>query len=101
MAAYVLAHSGPADDEPALLARLVGEGWSGGYGWGNGPYDHYAEHVHGYDKALFCVRGSIVFTTPDGDLPLAPGDRLELERGTAHSARVGPEGVRCVEARRR
>jgi quercetin dioxygenase-like cupin family protein len=47
---------------------------------------------------LFCLRGSITFTTPDGDVELSEGDRLDLAPGTVHSAIVGPEGVDCVEA---
>lgn len=101
MAAHHTPNAGPAGDEPALLARLAADGWSGGYGWGNGPHEDYAEHAHDYDKALFCVRGGIVFSTADAEVSLGPGDRLDLSRGTAHSARVGPDGVRCVEGHRR
>jgi len=36
----------------------------------------------------------------DGDLDLGPGDRLDLEPGTDHSATVGPHGVECLEAAR-
>jgi quercetin dioxygenase-like cupin family protein len=49
---------------------------------------------------LYCVSGSIVFHTDDGDLELHPGDRLDIEPGTAHAATVGPEGVECMEAPR-
>ncbi|MGI8573902.1 MAG: cupin domain-containing protein [Egibacteraceae bacterium] len=100
MAARVRRGDGPPGDEPALLARLAEEGWSSGHGWGNGPHERYAAHTHDYDKALYCVRGGVAFETDDGEAALAPGDRLELESGTAHSAVVGPEGVRCVEAHR-
>lgn len=100
MAVRVRRGHGLGADESALLARLAAEGWDGGYGWGNGPNEQYAEHAHGYDKALYCVRGFIVFRTANGDIELAPGDRLELVRDTAHAAAVGPDGVRCVEAHR-
>ena len=33
-------------------------------------------------------------------IDLAPGDRLDLPAGTAHSAQVGPDGVTCLEAHR-
>jgi quercetin dioxygenase-like cupin family protein len=66
--------------------------------WGNAPGDRYAEHSHDYHKVLFCSEGSIVFHTPDGDVELGPGDRLDLDRGTPHAAAVGPDGVTCVEA---
>lgn len=101
MPARVRRGDAPAGDESVLLARLAEQGWSGGYGWGNGPHDRYAEHSHSYDKALYCVRGHVAFETADGEVALEPGDRLDLDRGTAHSAVVGPQGVRCVEAHRR
>ena len=66
--------------------------------WSNGPGDHYAAHEHSYHKVLFCVRGSIVFATPEGEIALAAGDRLDLPPHTRHSAVVGPDGVECVEA---
>jgi quercetin dioxygenase-like cupin family protein len=68
--------------------------------WGNGPGDTYDWHEHGYHKVLYCVEGSIVFHTRDGDFELEPGDRLEVEPGTEHAATVGPDGVKCMEAAR-
>jgi hypothetical protein len=48
---------------------------------------------------LFCVRGSITFHGRDGvDLALLPGDRLDIEPNTEHSATIGPDGVECTEA---
>ena len=70
------------------------------HGWGNGPGDRYGTHSHSYHKVLYCVSGSIVFHTPDGDVELGPGDRLELPPGTPHSATVGPTGCECMEASR-
>jgi hypothetical protein len=49
---------------------------------------------------LFCLSGSIVFHTDDGDVKLLPGDRLDLDRGTGHAATVGADGCECVEASR-
>jgi quercetin dioxygenase-like cupin family protein len=69
--------------------------------WSNGPGDRYGAHSHGYNKVLFCAEGSITFRVePEGaGYELEPGDRLEIPRGTPHSAVVGPHGVTCVEAR--
>jgi quercetin dioxygenase-like cupin family protein len=66
--------------------------------WGNAPGDTYDWHAHGYRKVLYCVDGSIVFHTHEGDHSLEAGDRLEVEAGTEHAATVGPSGCRCVEA---
>lgn len=71
------------------------------HSWSNEAGYRYAEHEHPYHKVLFCVRGSIIFHTPDGDQELRPGDRLDLAPGTRHGATVGPEGVTCMEAPRR
>ena len=68
--------------------------------WGNGPGDRYGRHRHDYHKVLFCVSGSIVFHTDEGDVELHSGDRLDVEAGTDHAATVGPDGVECIEAAR-
>jgi hypothetical protein len=66
--------------------------------WGNDPGATYGWHEHPYHKVLFCLEGSIVFHTDEGDLELTAGDRLDLEPGTRHSATVGPRGCTCLEA---
>lgn len=67
--------------------------------WSNGPHDTYAEHSHPYRKVLVCVSGSIAFRLAGGEvIRLGPGDRMELESGTRHSAVVGPDGCTCVES---
>ena len=68
--------------------------------WGNAAGDRYGWHAHDYHKVLYCVSGSIVFHTRDGDFELEAGDRLEVEPGTEHAATVGPDGVKCMEAAR-
>jgi quercetin dioxygenase-like cupin family protein len=69
--------------------------------WANEGGHYYTEHSHPYHKVLYCIEGAITFHTPSGDIELRPGDRLDLPPGTAHSATVGPEGVKCMEASRR
>ncbi len=68
--------------------------------WSNEPGYVYGEHQHPYHKVLFCIDGSITFHTPDGDIALGPGDRLDLAPGTPHSATVGTSGVTCMESQR-
>jgi len=97
MAAATTPGSATLDDATAAFAT---EGCSSPATWGNGPGDTYARHEHTYHKVLFCLSGSIVFHTDDGDLELRAGDRLDLEPGTPHAATVGPGGCRCVEASR-
>ena len=87
--------------ESDLIAAFTREGLRA-MRWSNAPGDVYASHDHAYHKVLYCLQGSIVFRIDDtGDeIELRPGDRLDIEPGTAHSAIVGPAGVTCIEAPR-
>ena len=99
MAAHVTKWEGPPPSEEELRATFGEEGLSP-EPWGNAPGDTYGWHHHGYHKVLYCVSGSIVFHTKDGDAELVAGDRLDVEPATEHAATVGPEGGRCLEASR-
>jgi quercetin dioxygenase-like cupin family protein len=70
------------------------------FAWSNAPGDRYSAHTHAYDKLLYCLRGSITFDLPQSNesIELRAGDRLELPKGTLHSAVVGSNGVLCCEA---
>lgn len=70
------------------------------YSWANGPGDTYPAHSHRYEKVLYCLSGSIVFHVDGESVELKPGDRLEVDPNTIHSAIVGPSGVECMEAAR-
>ena len=89
----------PSKAELEELCR--GEGLSSGC-WSNGPGDRYGVHSHPYHKVLYCAEGSIRFVIESmaEAIDLSPGDRLDIEPGTPHSAVVGPDGVSCVEAAR-
>ena len=100
MAARVQRCQGPPPAPDEIVAGMRSEGLEPRR-WGNGPGDTYGWHDHGYHKVLYCLSGSIVFhTRSDGDVELHPGDRLDLDPGTAHAATVGGGGVECVEAPR-
>lgn len=88
-----------APSEQSIGEKFRSEGLSPSR-WSNGPGDRYAAHSHSYHKVLYCVRGEIVFTIDGNDVPLVPGDRLEIPPQTKHSAVVGPDGVTCMEASR-
>ena len=97
MAARVAKADVQPPDRERIEARYADEGLRP-HSWGNGPGDTYSWHAHGYTKVLYCVTGSIVFHTRDGDFALEPGDRLDVDPGTEHAATVGGEGVLCLEA---
>ena len=90
--------SGGAPQSPAAVETELRNAGLAPRSWSNPPGHVYDSHEHEYHKRLVCVAGSITFHTPDGDVALVAGDRLELEPHTPHSASVGPDGVTCVEA---
>ncbi len=92
------ARSAGVSDRHEADEIFVAEGCSAPRSWSNGPGDAYGAHEHARPKVLFCLEGSIVFHTDDGDVALSAGDRLDLPAGTAHAATVGPDGCECVEA---
>lgn len=73
------------------------------YSWSNGPGDVYSAHSHSYDKVIYVVQGSITFGLPElnQSLTLKAGDRLDLPAGVVHNAKVGSEGVVCLEGHKR
>jgi uncharacterized protein involved in copper resistance len=82
------------------VAAFEWEGCGAPRSWANGPGDRYGRHEHAFHKVLFCLEGSIVFHTDQGDVELTAGDRLDLAPETAHAATVGIEGCACIEASR-
>jgi uncharacterized protein YjlB len=84
----------------STLWRLMTEEGLNPYSWSNGPFDVYSAHSHSYNKVIYVVQGSITFGLPElgRELTLQAGDRLDLPAGTVHDARVGANGVICLEA---
>lgn len=91
-----LTRAGGVTDEACAVALLHTRGLAP-RSWGNAPGDTYDRHAHSYHKVLYCIAGSITFHTPEGDIAVAAGDRLDITPGTPHAATVGATGVRCVE----
>lgn len=94
------ASAGPTPPSRGEIEQRFGAEGLSPSSWGNAPGDTYGRHSHGYHKVLYCVSGSIVFHMSDGDVALAPGDRLDVPPGTDHAATVGPDGVECMEAKK-
>jgi quercetin dioxygenase-like cupin family protein len=100
MSARVENSGGESFGREEIRARLEEEEGLRPSEWGNAPGYRYGWHSHSYHKVLYCVSGSIVFHTEDGDFELEAGDRLDVEPGTGHAATVGPDGVKCMEVAR-
>ncbi|MCQ3936819.1 MAG: cupin [Chloroflexi bacterium] len=88
--------------ESTLRQLMTNEGLDP-YSWSNGPGDVYSAHSHSYDKVIYVVQGSITFGLPElnQSLTLKAGDRLDLPAGVVHNAKVGSEGVVCLEGHKR
>lgn len=78
--------------EDTLRCRLEAEGFSS-FCWSDAPGAHYEEHAHDHDESIWLVAGAIRFAASGRELALAPGDRLMLPAGTAHTADAGPDGA--------
>ncbi len=72
--------------------KIVAERWIGE------EFEDLLPHKHAYDKQLWCVEGSIVFTIGAKDITLQAGDSLDMPADTAHHAKAGFSGVVCYES---
>lgn len=90
---------GTPPTESHIRQRLAAKNLSG-YIWSNQPFDEYPPHSHSYDKVIYVIAGSITWLLPQSgeEITTFAGDRLDLPRGTVHGARVGANGVTCIEA---
>jgi quercetin dioxygenase-like cupin family protein len=86
--------------EPLLRRHLESQGYEVTT-WRDPADRLYDPHTHPEDESLWVVRGQIVLQADGREFPLGPGDRLELPRGTLHTARAGPDGAMYLIARRR
>lgn len=90
-----------AADEEVARGLFAAENCPRPRRWTGAPGEEYPLHAHGYHKVLFVMAGSI--TCEDEERKtyhLNPGDRLDIEPGTDHTASAGPEGVECMESYR-
>jgi uncharacterized protein YjlB len=90
----------PTPPTEAELRQIYRQEGLSPYTWSNGPGDIYPAHTHAYHKVLYVMRGSITWELPEigQQIETFPGDRIDLPSGTLHAARVGPQGVTCLEA---
>ena len=72
------------------------------FDWTNMPGDFYPPHVHPFDTITYILRGSITWILMDTgkEVEASAGDRIELPRDLVHAARIGAQGVVCIEGHR-
>lgn len=91
-------------DKPSLAKlkkMLAGEGISA-YEFVMPVGDYYPEHSHEYDEVRVVVTGAVEFTAEGKKSVLKPGDRLDLVKGTVHTARnIGEEDALTLGGSRR
>jgi quercetin dioxygenase-like cupin family protein len=90
-----------APDEEVARGLFAAENCPHPRRWSGAPGEEYPLHGHGYHKVLFVLSGSITFEDEERrTYHMTPGDRLDVDAGTEHSATAGPEGVECMESYR-
>lgn len=87
---------GPPPGESEIIALMHAEGLAPHAG-GNAPGDTYGWHEHSYEKALYCVRGQIVFHTSSGDADLSPGTGWCFRRAPRTRLPSAPRGSAALK----
>jgi quercetin dioxygenase-like cupin family protein len=64
--------------------------------WNDAPGRVYTPHAHDHDESLWMVAGGMTFVIDGTRYHLAAGDRLQLPRGTVHSAEADASGAQYL-----
>jgi mannose-6-phosphate isomerase-like protein (cupin superfamily) len=79
-------------DEVKIRQILEEEGYFNIFKWCDTAGTHYPEHTHPHDEVRWVVSGHLQIIENGVILDLRPGDRMESQANTPHSANV-PEDV--------
>ena len=83
--------------EKDWVELLKDEGFSDVYIWEDKPNFEYPEHTHEKLGVHVILAGEMeLLDSKGGKRVLHTGQRLDIPAGTAHSAKMGPEGCRYV-----
>lgn len=87
--------------EENIRQILKSEGYSV-FKWANDPNDYFSPHSHDYLQIFYVIEGSLSIRSFDDNVTYEVnlGDRIEVEPGNNHEAKVGPKGVVCIETQR-
>lgn len=81
---------------PELEKQLQSEGFLHTYVWQDGPDQLYSEHTHSVETAHIILQGEMTLTVHGRSTTYRAGERCDVPAGTAHAARMGPEGCRYL-----
>lgn len=69
--------------------------------WSDDASASYATHAHEHREVRIVLEGALTMIVDGNERELGPGDRMDLESGQEHAARVGPDGVRYLAGTQR
>ncbi len=84
----------PTEEKLAEDLRL--DGFRQTYVWQDGPNVFYPEHVHSEETAHIILSGAMTLIVGDRARTYGAGERCDVPAGTAHCARMGPQGCRYL-----
>ncbi len=83
-------------DESAVPQQLRSEGFTDIYTWQDRPGAFYPDHAHPTLSAHIILDGEMSLTQNGETRTYDAGDRVDVEAGTVHSAKMGPSGCRYL-----
>lgn len=64
--------------------------------WSDAPGRVYTPHSHDHDESLWMIAGGMTFVIDGRSYHLGAGDRLQLPRGTVHTAEADAGGAQYL-----
>lgn len=64
--------------------------------WSDEAGAYYDQHSHPHREARIVLCGGMTLTIGSTEFDLSPGDRIDLDAGERHSARVHSSGVKYL-----
>lgn len=82
--------------ESELARELEKQGFGHTYVWQDGPNAYYPDHTHAMETAHVILQGEMTLTMDGRTKTHRAGERCDVRAGTAHSAKMGPQGCRYL-----
>jgi len=83
-------------NEGDLARQLKKEGYGHTYVWQDAPNAFYPEHTHAIETAHVILQGEMTLAMDGRTRTYRTGERCDVSAGTAHSAKMGPQGCRYL-----